>query len=139
MTTLAEKFAKNKQTTIGFTPQPTTLAEKFAPKPVVAPTNSNNTPFTSIPGENPLIAGLKAVGNTPKSAFNLGKGVISSIYNFPETSNSILKIGAGAVEKGLNKLTSKNVVDENTQTFDSLTKMLKDRYGSLENLQKTAT
>lgn len=141
MATLAEKFAKNK---------PQTLAEKFAPKVqetprttggIVAPT------FTAKAGENPLIAGAKAIGNVPSSAFGLGKGLFEAVKNPIGTVKAVggLLSGAGSkvlentVGRGVEALTGKPVQKADTQAFDLFGQVMKERYGSLEALQKTAT
>lgn len=105
----------------------------------VAPTSSAT--FPSVAGENPLVAGAKAVGNLPSSVFNLGKGLVDAIRNPKETVKSVVSIpiGAGAA------LTRKALGDTTTPTsgpeeqFNAFAQVMKERYGSLEALQKTAT
>ena len=89
--------------------------------------------FPAVTGEGPLSAGLKATGNVPSSAFNLGKNILSAVTHPVETARGIVKTAVGGIEK----LIPGEQKDE--QTFDAFTNYLKERYGSLENLQRTAT
>lgn len=95
--------------------------------------------FPSSPTDNFLVAGAKAVGNLPKSGFNLAESIWTSLSHPIQTSTGILKTIAGGTERGLDYAFNKNTQDENTQTFDAVASSLKSRYGSFENLQKTAT
>jgi hypothetical protein len=89
--------------------------------------------FPSSPTDNPLVAGAKAVGNLPTSAFNLAKGIGSAIIHPIDTVTGIAKTAIGGVEKLIPGQQGSE------QNFDAFTKILKDRYGSLDNLQRTAT
>lgn len=108
---------------------------------VVSPT------FTATPGENPLIAGAKAVGNIPSSAFGLGKSLFEAVKSPAETVKAVGGVlgGAGSkilestVGKGVEALTGQPIQKADTQAFDTFTQVLKQRYGSLDALQKTAT
>lgn len=89
-----------------------------------------------------LQAGGEAISNLPKSAFNFTKGIYEAVTNPVETVKGVTNILGGAGQTALNKIYSgvlPEVQNKQTQTFDAFTQMLKDRYGSLENLQKTAT
>lgn len=86
-----------------------------------------------------LKAGGEAISNLPESAWNFAKGIVSAVAHPIKTAEGVGNIMVGAEQTALNKIFDKNVQTESTKTFDSFTKMLKDRYGSLENLQKTAT
>lgn len=101
--------------------------------------------FPSQTGEGPLAAGLKAAGNTPSSLLNLGKGLYNAARHPIDTIQGATKgLLGGISEAGVglgNALSGNNVQvnDQNTQTFDALKGAFKDRYGSLENLQRSAT
>lgn len=96
--------------------------------------------FPASSGDNPLVAGAKAVGNVPSSLINLGGGLIDAITHPIDTATGLGNAVVGGVETGFNKLTGGKVPQNNqTATFDALAKSFKDRYGSLENLQRTAT
>lgn len=47
----------------------------------------NGPLFKSSPNDNPFVAGAKAIGNTPGSAFNFAKGVVSSFNPFNIAKN----------------------------------------------------
>lgn len=95
--------------------------------------NPYGATFRSSPGDNPLEAGLKAAGNIPSSAFNLGKSVVTAIANPIDTIKGVGSTIAGGVQKLIPGKQNQE------QSFDQFTGFLKERYGSLENLQKTAT
>lgn len=84
-------------------------------------------------GESPLKAGAKAVANIPSSAFGLAKGIGQAIASPIDTAKGIGSILAGGVEKLISG------VQKHEQSFDMFTDAIKDRYGSLEGLQLTAT
>lgn len=94
--------------------------------------NTNNPTFAYTGSETPLQAGLKAAGNIPSSAYNLGKGLVSAITNPVETVKSIGSIAKG----GIQKLTPG--IQESEESFNTFAQMLKNRYGSLDSLAKTA-
>lgn len=112
-------------------------------KPVVASEQGSNITnnvqdtygafFPASSTDSPVVAGLKAAGNLPSSAFNLAKGVATAVLHPIKTIKSIGGVAVGGVEK----LIAGQQGQE--QNFDAFTQILKDRYGSLENLQKTAT
>jgi len=100
--------------------------------------------FPSVTGENPLVAGAKATGNIPSSAFNLGKNVLSAVMNPIDTLSGIGNTVLGGINRGIEKVTGYQVEkgasgEQRNATFDALASALKERYGSLENLQRTAT
>jgi hypothetical protein len=101
--------------------------------------NAYGATFRSDANDTGLQAGLKAAGNLPSSALNLGKGIYSAVRHPLDTVNGISNVLLGGVAKGVDKLTGVSSPDKYTQTFDALTNSLKERYGSLENLKKTAT
>lgn len=97
------------------------------------PTPQATSMLSSSPQDTGFSAGLKAIANTPKSAFNLAKDIGTAVINPIDTLKGISKVGAGAVEK---LIPGKQASEAN---FDQLGGYLKQRYGSLESLQKTAT
>ena len=84
-------------------------------------------------------AGLKAIGNVPSSLFNLAGGLFSAVTHPIKTVEGIGNAFAGGIEEGWNKLTGGSTNNQQTQTFDALKKALYDRYGTLENAQRSAT
>lgn len=108
------------------------------PKSILDPT------FPATGKETPLQAGLKSAGNLPTSALRFGKGVADIALNPVDTLRSVAGAGAGALQQSVlgygNALTGQNkrIDNQSTQTFDSLVDSLKERYGSLDALQKTA-
>jgi len=89
--------------------------------------------FPAKTGEGPLAAGLKAIGNVPSSAFNLGKNIVSAAVHPAQTVKGLAQVATGGVEKLIPG------EQGSEQAFDAFTNALKERYGSLENLQRTAT
>lgn len=102
-------------------------------------TNTYGAFFPSSPNDNPAIAGLKATANIPSSAYNFAKGIVGAASHPIKTIEGIGNAAAGGIEEGYNELTGNHANDDRTKTFDSLVGVLKDRYGSLDNLQRTAT
>lgn len=96
--------------------------------------------FPSKTGENPLIAGAKSVGNVPSSVFNLGKNLAKAIIHPIETGKGLASFAGGALRTAGEKV---GIVEEKDtpgeMTFDAVVSNLKERYGSLEALQRTAT
>jgi hypothetical protein len=112
----------------------------------------NRALFPAKTGESPIIAGLKATGNVPSSlvnlAFNLGGALLSPI----ETGKGIFKtikgagaaLGRKAAEAGLLGERAEEKIKEipkleEEQIFNQVINSLKERYGSLEAAQRTAT
>lgn len=93
--------------------------------------------FASSPNDNGLVAGLKAFGNLPSSAYNLGAGLVSSVLHPVQTVEGI---GKGIIG-GAENLTGENPgnPDDSQQVANQIGKAFMDRYGSLEALQNTAT
>ncbi len=102
-------------------------------------TDTYGASFPASQTDTPLTAGLKAVGNVPSSLFNLAGGLFSAVTHPIKTVEGIGNAFAGGIEEGWNKLTGGQSSDVHTQTFDALKKALYDRYGSLENAQRSAT
>ncbi len=115
--------------------------------------------FPAKPDEGPVMSTLKAIGNVPSSAFNLAKGLASAVVHPVQTATSLFNLAYGAGEKiGRvlvdntsigdiklpNGMTAKEHLaslskDEQEQTFDALAHAMNERYGSLENAQRSAT
>lgn len=100
--------------------------------------------FPSAPTDNGLVAGAKAVGNLPTSGYNFVKGIATAARHPIDTLNGIGNAVLGGINKGVEKLTGYQIERgesgaQKNATFDALAGALKDRYGSLENLQRTAT
>ncbi len=96
--------------------------------------------FQASPEDNPLKAGLKALGNVPSSLLNLGKSLFSAVTHPINTIKGVGNAFAGGIEEGYNALVGEaGAHNKQTETFDALKKALSDRYGSLENAQRTAT
>lgn len=97
--------------------------------------------FPAETGEGPVQAGFKAVGNLPSSAVNLGKNVVGAVTNPMETLTGIGRVIRGGTQTakeatGFAEDTGDNI---NEQSFDAFVRGLQERFGSLENLQRTAT
>lgn len=120
-------------------------------------TNQNSTPQSEsnatfgATGNEGLVGGTaKAIGNIPSSTYNLGKNVVDAVSHPVDTAMNIggLVKGAGAkvAQLGVEAATSPDSAihqravagNADTQKFDALTSYFKDRYGSLDNLKKTA-
>jgi len=106
--------------------------------------NEYGASFRATGKENPLEAGLKAAGNLPSSAYNLGKGIYQAVTNPVQTFTGIVSATKGAGEaagreilqaSGVERIPEKSI-DE--KTFNTFVDYFKGRYGSLESAQKTA-
>lgn len=102
--------------------------------------------FPAKTGEGPLAAGLKATGNIPSSIFGLGKSLTKALANPIDTFRGIKDIVEGGIEKagtatgvklGLREAPEEE--SEDVQLFNAVVDQLKEDYGSLEALQRTAT
>lgn len=92
-----------------------------------------NAWFPSKQGDTGLTAGLKAAGNLIPSAVGFAKGIGSALLNPIDTLTGLGKVAVGGAQK---LIPGQQAQEENFNQFASF---LKDRYGSLENLQRTAT
>lgn len=122
----------------GFRPLTTTTPVQ----PIATPEKSTETYGAFFPGsknDNPIVAGIKAAGNLPSSALNFGKDIYSAVRNPIKTLGGVSNLLMGGTAKAVDVISGVKNDDKYTQTFDALTASLKDRYGSLENLQQTAT
>ncbi len=115
---------------------PSSTAAPATPQPGV---DTYGATFQASPNDNPLTAGLKAAGNVPSSLANLGGGLVNTAMHPIKTAEGIGNALAGGVEEGLNAIMGGSFNTNQTQTFDALKKALYDRYGSLENAQRSAT
>jgi hypothetical protein len=95
--------------------------------------------FPAKTGEGAKSAGLKAIGNVIPSAFGLAKNLYTMARHPVDTAKGIGSAFVGAEQQALNKIFNQKVQTQDTQAFDTLVVGLKERYGSLENLQRTAT
>lgn len=131
---LAKKYGGTTTKVASTTSNLASLASKYGGKTnQLETTDTYGAFFPAKTGESPLTAGLKAAGNLPSSAFTLAKGIGTAVLNPIDTLSGVSNILKGGVEK----LVGGDL--GNKQTFDTFTNVLKDRYGSLENLQRTAT
>lgn len=166
----------------GFTPAnnaPVDLSGRFSELDAIASSgivpsrrnreNTNNATFQATGNENLLSGTAKAIGNVPRSTFNLAKNVISAVVNPIDTVKSVGKIvqGVGAkvgeklfeetdfgqklleganknrISKGLPELqrdANGKLQAQNTpelETINKLGEFFVDRYGSVDNFQKT--
>lgn len=105
-----------------------------ASSPVAQPAqNEGIKPTFPLTGnETPLTAGLKATGNLPSSIARFGKGVFDLVANPIQSAKGLLSVGAGAIEQAI---PGQQV---NEPAFDAFVQAIKERYGSLDALQKTA-
>lgn len=103
--------------------------------------------FPATGQENPFMAGLKSLGNVPSSAFNLVSGVAGIAKSPVQTAKGFGKAVIGAGERVGREILERTPLanrvaqvqeSQNEQVFSALASSLKERYGSLENLQKTA-
>lgn len=94
----------------------------------------------AAPTDNPLKAGLKSLANVPSSLLNLGKSLFSAAAHPINTIKGVGNAFAGGIEEGYNALVGEEGAhNKQTETFDALKHALNERYGSLENAQRTAT
>jgi hypothetical protein len=106
---------------------------KLGAVPFKSDVSGMGTFFPASATDNPIQAGLKAAGNVPSSAFNLGKSIYSAVRHPVQTVKGIGEVALGGAEKLIPGQQG------NEEAFNQFTNILKERYGSLENLQKTAT
>lgn len=114
-----------------------TLVQPPAPQTDPNAPDTYGATFKADAGDNPLVAGAKAIGNLPSSFLHLGGGLLDAALHPVKTVEGI---GSGIVG-GVENLTGQNQgnPDSNQQTANAIGKAFMDRYGSLENAQRTAT
>ena len=88
--------------------------------------------FRYTGNETPLQAGLKAAGNLPSSALNLGKGVVGAVAHPVQTGKGLFNVAVGGVQKLLPGQGDKE------EYADAIIQFFKERYGSLEAASQTA-
>lgn len=104
------------------------------------PTNTYGAIAPASSTDNPLQAGLKSIANVPSSLLNLGKSLFSAATHPVNTIKGIANAFGGGIEEGYDALVGeKGASNTQTETFDALKSALNERYGSLENAQRTAT
>jgi len=74
-------------------------------------TKSNQATFPATPTDNPVVQGLKTVGNIPSSAYNFGKGVIDFL-NPLNTIKSAQDLGTSLGDTTQPKVSALDVVKE---------------------------
>lgn len=97
--------------------------------------------FPAAVGEDsPSKAGLKSAGNAPSSLVHLGENLFNAFRHPIDTLGGVGNAALGAVQEGVQKTTGVDLHDEQARrTYNALSDALKERYGSLDNLQRTAT
>lgn len=96
--------------------------------------------FPSQTGEGVAQELPKAIGNLPSSAINMAKNLGNIALHPVKTIEDMASLLFGVGEKiGAGIKGDKNYKSAGTEKVDALVQHLKDRYGSLENFQRTAT
>jgi len=104
--------------------------------------------FAFSPNDTGLQAGAKALGNVPSSAFNLGKNIFTAIANPIDTAKGVgnaITGGGRSLQRRIQNVApavfgeSLGENEKADQVFGALKESMVDRYGSLENAQRTAT
>lgn len=130
----AQRVAEAYQGYKAGTVQDQSIVPGAAEDPTGRPTYGATFPYQE--GDNALVAGFKALGNLPSSAYGFGEGIINMLMNPAETLTNIGNVAIGGVEK----LTGdQNKEDAPSMTFDAFAKALQERYGGLDELTNTAT
>lgn len=75
---------------------------------------------------------VNALANTPKSAIEYGKNILTPLIHPIDTLQGIEKIAEGAKTKLFG-----GQPDQNTASLDAFRSMLADRYGGYENIKRT--
>lgn len=128
-------------------------------------TGSEKATFEATGKENLLTGGLKAIGNLPRSSYELGKNVVQAVVNPIDTAKAIggivqgagAKVGEAVLENTdfgqslLQKAKERGVAVEADATgrlqtkatpeleqFNSVLKFFGDRYGSVDKFKETA-
>lgn len=102
--------------------------------------------FPAKTGEGPVKAGIKSALNIPTSAIGLGRNILSAVFNPIDTAKGVFGAVKGGGEKFGREIIEKTRFadrlpkeSQEEQTFNALAQHLKDRFGSLEAIQRTAT
>ena len=85
---------------------------------------------------------LKGLENIPSSAVNLGSNLWNALSHPIKTAENIVNVGAGGLETAENKLglagSGGNFNNQQTDDWTAFANNLKQRYGSLDALRRTA-
>lgn len=96
--------------------------------------------FPAKTGESPIKAGLKAAGNLPSSAFNLGKSLYDLVRHPIQTAGNLKDVGTAGIDELVERAGGDLTDDPEIEGMKSALKSeLVKRYGSLDALQRTAT
>lgn len=95
--------------------------------------------FPAKTAESPVKAGLKALGNTPSSMFNMGRNIYQMVRHPIETAKGIGLATTGGLDTLLEKYTGLEGDPESMEVAKKVGGELQRRYGSLDALQRTAT
>lgn len=97
--------------------------------------------------DNPLMVGAKAIGNLPTSYLEIGKGFYNILRHPIKTGIGLANVIMGGSEAATRKLLEHTPLadkikqlppDNQEQVFKSFVDSLKDKYGSLDNLERYA-
>jgi hypothetical protein len=101
-------------------------------EPVTQAQPESGVPAPFNPNMTPIEAGIAQLKNIPVSAVNLGKNIVTPFVHPAETVKNIGTLASGAYHK----FTEGEQPDE--ATIDAVKNFVIDRYGGLENIQRTA-
>jgi hypothetical protein len=85
------------------------IRQQQAQVQAAAPQNQNigtgfDPTFESSPDDSLLVSGAKAVGNVPRSAFQLGKDIFSAVANPIQTGKAVGSLISGTAAQGASKV-----------------------------------
>lgn len=127
---------KNGTTT---TPPPTIGSQILGTQGGATPPDTYGAIVPAAPTDNPLQAGVKSLVNVPSSLLNLGKSLFSAVDHPINSIKGIANAFSGGIEEGYDKLVGQDGAhNTQTDTFDALKTALYNRYGTLQNAQRTA-
>lgn len=131
-----QKFDPSSFGATPMTPKPDPLAYTGTDYGATFPSDPNN--------DSALGAGAKAVGNIPSSAYSNVSGFASIVAHPFQTLDAIGNSVLGGLQKGVTAATGFEFPDTGAYnkadtTASAMGKGLSDRYGSIDNLQRTAT
>jgi hypothetical protein len=118
------------------------MANNIDPAKVVwddEPTNAGKIVWDDgpkVPAESNMPWGevaVNALANTPKSAIEYGKNILTPLIHPVDTVTGIRDLAFG----GLGKIIPGADVGDQQQKFDAFRQMLADRYGGYENIKRT--
>lgn len=127
------------------------MGDKFQPdlsenkKMVSADTESakqNKALFPAEASDTVAQSGLKSLGNVPSSTVSLVSSIVGALANPIDTGRGIfdiVKSGGAKLAQTIDKTVTGEAIDtKETQTYDTVAKYLESRYGSVDNLKRTA-